>query len=241
MDYRKFLNRFDIILSLPVTVVFNFYYLPVKQAIKLPILLYRPTLWGWSGKVKIKSEKIHFGMIHLGRRDSALFNKKGVCLNNKGTIVFRGNASFGAGTVMQVGENAILDIGEKIANAIGLQIDCRYKIRILDNTSFGWNVILMDSAMHRTKYRDGGYTGRGYGEIIIGKNNWITTNCIVQAGAKTPDYCICATGALLNKDYSSEESYCLMAGCPAKVKKVGIWRDMSDCGVIYDIPKEDED
>lgn len=49
------------------TIYFNLYYLPFKQAIKLPILLYKPHLINVNrGGVKIQSNKIHFGMIRLG-------------------------------------------------------------------------------------------------------------------------------------------------------------------------------
>ena len=226
MDFIKFRNRMDLILSMPITIVFNFYYLPFKQAIKLPILLYRPTLWGLTGKIVIKCDNVRFGIIHLGRWNSVMLQKKGFWLKNSGTIIFRGNVDLGAGTSIMVANNAILDIGNRVGCAVGLNIDCRYKITINGPTRFGWDVIIMDSAMHLTKY-------------IIGKNNWITTKCIIQAGTKTPDYCIAATGSLLNKDYSNEESYCLMAGSPAKVKKTGIWRDFDDCKIEYEIPNVD--
>lgn len=239
MDFIKFKNRIDLLLSMPITIVFNFYYLPIKQAIRLPILLYRPTLWGLTGKIVIKSDNVRFGMIHFGRWYSVVLQRKGFWLKNEGTIIFRGNADFGAGTAIMVANNAILDIGDCVGCAVGLNIDCRYKITINGPTRFGWDVILMDSAMHLTKFTDGRYTGKGYKEIVIGKNNWITTKCIIQAGTRTPDYCIAATGSLLNKDYSNEEQYCLMAGSPAKVKKTGIWRDFNDCKIEYEVPNEE--
>lgn len=236
MEFIRFKNRMDLLLSMPATIVFNFYYLPFKQAVKLPILLYRPQIWGFTGKIIIKSDNVRFGMIHLGRWNTIILQRKGFWLKNNGTIIFRGSADLGAGTSIMVANNAILDIGNRVGCAVGLNIDCRYKITINGPTRFGWDVILMDSAMHLTKFIDGRYTSKGYKEICIGKNNWITTKCIVQAGTRTPDYCIAATGSLLNKDYSNEESYCMMAGSPAKVKKTGIWRDFDDCKIEYEIP-----
>ena len=45
---------------------FNFKYLPFKQAVKLPILLYKPTFLELKGSVVIESDSIRFGMIRLG-------------------------------------------------------------------------------------------------------------------------------------------------------------------------------
>lgn len=49
------------------SVFFNFHYLPFHEAVKLPILLYKPKLLKLKGTIKIKQEdKIGFGMIRLG-------------------------------------------------------------------------------------------------------------------------------------------------------------------------------
>lgn len=227
-------NRIDIILSFPFTIFFNFYYLPFRQAIKIPIILYRPSFYGLGGHVKIVCSNLHFGMIHLGRRNGIVLQRKGFWYQNQGgTIIFRGMCHLGAGTTLFVGENATLDIGDRISNAVALNIDCRYRIKINGPSEFGWDVILMDSAMHTLKNDNGMPAGKGYGEIVIGSNNWITTKCIVLAGSRTPDFCIAATSSLLNKDYSGESPRCLLAGCPAQVKRYGIWRDFDDCRMIY--------
>ena len=45
---------------------FNFKYLPFNQALKLPILLYKPYFKELKGKVVIDSSNIYFGMIRMG-------------------------------------------------------------------------------------------------------------------------------------------------------------------------------
>lgn len=50
---KKAKNLFRILYSLPKTLYFNFHYLPFKQAIHLPILLYKPNLVKCSGKISI--------------------------------------------------------------------------------------------------------------------------------------------------------------------------------------------
>mgnify|MGYP000891355363 CR=1 FL=1 len=54
--------------------------------------------------------------------------------------------------------------------------------------------------------------------IVIGKNCFIGTNCVILGGAGLPDYSILAAGAVL-VEYP-EESFVLYAGTPAVRKKV---------------------
>lgn len=44
---------FQVLRFLPWTLKFNFHYLPFKQAIKLPILLYKPKLLTLKGIIRI--------------------------------------------------------------------------------------------------------------------------------------------------------------------------------------------
>ena len=48
------------------SIYFNFHYLPFEQAVKLPILLYKPHFIKLKGNVIIESDKVSFGMIKMG-------------------------------------------------------------------------------------------------------------------------------------------------------------------------------
>ena len=60
---KKLWNNRRILRSIFSTIYFNFHYLPFSQAIKLPILLYKPKLLKVKGNVKIGEGKIKFGMV----------------------------------------------------------------------------------------------------------------------------------------------------------------------------------
>lgn len=81
------------------TVRFNFHYLPWKQAVKLPILLYCPTFRLLSGSVKIDvpDGKLYRGMIKLGIKTIGVSEGKGVVWENDGEVVFRGRCILGGG------------------------------------------------------------------------------------------------------------------------------------------------
>lgn len=228
-------RKLGMIVSLPYSIYFNFHYLSFSQAIKLPIILYSPNFWAMKGKIIIDSPKIHFGMIRLGLFNASINNGKGfVWMNEGGTVVFHGSFAAGSGSVIKIGNSkALLEIGDDVSNASSLKIDCNYNIRIRNRISFGWEVIIMDSNLHRLKNSDGTWSGKGYDAVEIGENSWISSQSLILPGTKFPSYSICALGTLLNKDYTNE-GYGLYAGRPAKLIKTGIWCDKSDRTITYD-------
>lgn len=223
------------IISLPLSIYFNLHYLPFAQAVKLPIILYSPKFWALKGKIIIDAPNVCFGMIRLGLFNASINDGKGfVWMNEGGTVIFHGQFSVGSGSVIKIGNApALLDIGDNVGNASSLKIECHYKVRIKDHARFGWDVIIMDSNLHRLKNEDGSWAGKGYDAVEIGENSWISSQCVILPGLKFPAYSVCALGSILNRDYSEGEKG-LYAGRPAKLIKTGIWRDLSDNTVIYE-------
>ena len=235
MTLYRFKRIWSMLKSLPYSLYFNFHYLPIRQAIKLPIILYSPHFWSLKGKIIIDAPQIYFRMIRLGLFNGGLSNGHGfVWMNEAGTVIFHGKFTVGQGSVIKIAHpKAILEFGDNVCNASSLKIDCHYRISIGEKTRFGWNVTIMDSNLHRLKNEDGTWKGKGYDMVDIGGNTWISSQCVVLPGTKFPSYSVCALGSILNKDYSNNERG-LYAGRPAKLIKAGIWRDMSDDIVHYD-------
>lgn len=82
---KRILNHKFYALYILHSIYFNFKFLPFNQAIKLPILVYKPQFYSLKGKITINC-KVHFGMILLGckgslyddfRNGSIRFNLKG--------------------------------------------------------------------------------------------------------------------------------------------------------------------
>ena len=74
---------------LPKTIWFNFHYLPYRQAVKLPIILYKPKLKKCKGKVQIDAP-IKSGMICLGVPIVSIYPNAGISWEHRGTIRFQG-------------------------------------------------------------------------------------------------------------------------------------------------------
>ena len=214
---------------LPWSIYFNFRYLPFKQALRLPILLYKPILIKCKGTVTIESDNIRFGMIHLGFMTTSLFPNSGIVWENHGgKIVFQGSCWIGNASAISIGKTGNIVFGNRFNASCGLKMTSYHQIIFGQNMRFGWDVIVMDTSLHKLKDMNNQQLGKGYGSIIFGKNNWVPNRCLVLHGTKTPNYCIFGAGSTLNKDYSLNPTHILMAGNPLTVKRTGVWRD---CGV----------
>ena len=214
--------------SLPKTIWFNFHYLPFKQAIQIPFFCHNVRLRKSKGKVTIDSENIRTGMISLGQDITGIYPNNGVTWENAGHIVFRGTAKLGNNCSICVGRNGTLDLGDNFVTNAATKIVCSYSIKIAENARLGWETLLMDTSFHRIKGLDGKLRGKGYGEIVLGKNNWLGTKCTVFPGAKTPDYCVIGAGSFLNKDISDYPTHIMVAGNPVQIKVRDVWRDVND-------------
>ena len=213
-------------------IYFNFHYLPFRQAIKLPILLYKPHLLKCNGKVIIDSDKISLGMIRFGVFAGRLFQNGGIYwANDGGDCIFKGSCVIKNNSNIHIGKNGRLIFGNNFEGGPELKLSANKSIVFGENMRFGWMGIAIDTSYHLIKKKNG---ERREGnpdadkEIVIGKNNWLGMKCVVFKGTKTPDYCIFGATSFLNKDYSDNPSYILMAGNPLKIKAYDVWRDVYD-------------
>lgn len=212
-------------------VYFNFRYLPFKQALVLPILLYKPKLLRMKGKVTIESNRIKTGMIRLGCYNVSLYPDAGIVWENHGGhVIFKSSCSIGNASAISIGQKGKLYFGTGF-HSNSLKIACYKSISIGDYVRMGWDCLIIDTNFHRTK-RINGEASPAFGSIRIGKNNWIGLKCTVMKGTETPDYTIVAGNSVINKKYDIPE-YSLIAGSPAKLKFTGIYRDLADDDIDY--------
>ena len=95
---------FRLLRSLPASVYFNFHYLPLRQAVKLPILLYKPRFLELKGTVRIEDDNIRTGMIKLGFPTVSLYPNSGIMFENHGgEIVFKGRTKIGNASSISIG------------------------------------------------------------------------------------------------------------------------------------------
>ncbi len=232
MKLKSVKRKWAVLRSLPFSLFFNFYYLSFKQAIRLPILLYKPRFYALSGQVQIEG-KLSYGMIRLGFMSVPLYPNAGIVWENKGgTVIFKGRCGIGNNSSLSIGNNAVLEIGHDFSASSTLRLVCNHSVVMEQAVHIGWECLIMDTSFHRLKNREGGYYNKGFAPVKIGENNWISTRCIILQGTRTPSYCTFAAGSILRKNYEHYPSYSLFAGHPLEVKAEGVWRDMEDLEIV---------
>ena len=209
---------------LPHSVFFNFKHLPLHQAVKLPIWLYKPKFIVLKGEIKIDYKNIKSGIIRLGQNLVSIYPNTGIHLEIMGAITFKGRCNIGNSSYMSVGKNGNITFGDNFTSLTSLKIVSYENIIFGNNNRIGWNCMICDTDFHATINTQTHEIYPKQAPIILGDNVWVANNCTINKGCVLPPYTIVASHSLINKDYSSIPPYCLLAGTPAKLKKENIGR-----------------
>lgn len=213
------------------TIYLNFKCLPFKQAILLPILLYKPRLLDISGRIIIESCNVRFGMICLGRNTVSFYPNTGITIENRGTIIFKGKARINSGGCLSVNCNAVLSFGANFSSTAELKIACYHSILIGENVLVGWETKIFDTDFHKITLLNGDEV-KSYGQIIIGNNVWIAHDCLIMKNTVVPDCCVVGARSMLMSKYDT--TYSLVAGSPAKIVRRGCWLDRTNMQITYE-------
>jgi len=202
----------------------------MKQACRLPILLYKPDLLKMKGKVFLNAPKVKIGMIQLGMRNVSIFPNTGIMWENKGgTVVFNGRCIIGNNSFISIGENGHLIINDDFISSSTLRLVSYRKIEFGVKTRVGWNGIFMDTNFHQIVDMKSGKSNEVRGNILIGNYNWLGTGCSIMHSVDTPERCIFGMGSILTRG-SKYESYCLHGGNPLQILKRDVMRDYGSEG-----------
>lgn len=226
-NYRQILSKFWLFRYLVESIYFNFHYLPFRQAIKIPIVLYKPEFQLLKGRILIDSKNISFAMIKLGHREVSLYKNNGFQIKNRGTIIFYGKCNLGSGTCISVGEDGTLEFGEGMHATAEMKIACYKHISFGVNSLVGWECSFIDSDFHRLTTTDESQAPEPLAPITIGDHCWIANSCSITKGTTIPSKCVVASHSLCNKVYSVPECT-LLAGVPAKPIRHNIWLDRNN-------------
>lgn len=210
--------------SIIPSIIFNLRHLPFRQAIKLPILVYKMKSLSAKGKVIIDSENISTGMIQLGFPRAASFPNNGITWRNKGTVVFKGNCIIGNDCFVIVGKQGTLVFGEDFKANAGIKVVSECGITFGSHTRLGWGSIIMDTNFHplydmeKKKYK------RAFSPIVIGDYNWFGLQCYIMHGVQTPERAIFGARSVVTRG-GQYESYCVHGGSPVRVLSRNVMRD----------------
>ncbi len=230
MSYISLLFRF-LRTNIIKTLMVNFRLLPWKQAIRLPIFIYgRFTLRGHKGRIVLK-QPTRAEMIIIGKKSSYVTTTvQRTIWTVNGTLVFGGPMKFAFGSYLLVTDNATLSFGTGGTYCgSNFKVFCFDKITIGDNVRMAWDVQIIDSSFHYTKnLNKDGYVAPLTKPILLESNIWVGNRSTISKGAVIPNETIIASNSLVNKDFSENPPYSLIAGSPATLKVTGIQRIWDD-------------
>ena len=204
--------------SIPI----NFKLLPLKTALKLPIII-SPfvKIKSLKGKVIIKNYDIKPGMIRIGFGDVGIFDNifSRTILQLDGKIIFYGKSSIGHGSRISVGGNGILEIGENFTITAETSIICHKKIKFGNNVLISWENLFMDTDFHKIKSIENNIINEPK-EIFVGNNVWIGCRNTILKGSQILNNCVIGSNSLINKKF--DKNNILIAGNPVKILKENI-------------------
>lgn len=203
------------------SIAVNFRYLPLDQAIKLPILISGYCSVRGNGKIKIMTDNVCFAMIKLGFGDVGLFDHKfeRTIIFNNGLIVFCGRANIGLGSRIAV--SGILKRGEGVAISAKSQIVAMKEVCFGKNCLMSWDVLVIDSDFHHIYGLNDSAGGRLNPDkpIILGDNCWICTGAKILKGSKLGNNVVVAAGAFISGDLSNL-SNCILTSNNVEIKEL---------------------
>ncbi|MCC8138950.1 MAG: acyltransferase [Lachnospiraceae bacterium] len=206
------------ICAIPKTILFNFRYLPLKQAIKFPIIVsHRVAFQKMTGEIRIESP-IRFNMIRIGFHENRSFDQKRerAVWHNEGIVIFKGTAYLGNGT--RLANTGTLILGNNFQVSGNSSIICRHETTFGENVLIAWDCMFMDGDAH--KVYQGSTLLNSERPILVGNRVWFDARCLVTKGATIPDGCVIAANSCIYKVF--EEKNAIIGGYPARVIKVGI-------------------
>ena len=208
--------------SLLKSLIFNFRILPFKDAVKLPVLLFRNTHIGSvKGRIEIAAPIKH-GMIKIGRCNICGMEKSPTTLSVDGVLRFNGKATIGSGSVIWVNKTGELIIGKNFRITGRTSIYCRKKITFGDNNLISWDNLFMDSDQHDILDENGNILNPDK-EINIGSSVWFGCRCTVLKGCSIADNSVIASGSILTHSFSEPNSIIGGSGSGQKVLRSGIF------------------
>lgn len=209
----KFVHLFMHI-SLLHTLYFNFYYFPLKTALKLPVFIKCRPRCIFKGKVLLETEHIKRGMIQLGMNHNPYY-RNGLYFENRGIITFCGKALIGNESKIVVYPGGEIIFGDNVGVSSS-RILSAFSIIIGRNTLIGNDCDILDCDFHIVKDMTSGKYLKPYKQVVIGEMNWLGFETMVMKGTVTPNNCTVSARSILNRKYKYSDN-CIIGGNPAQL------------------------
>ena len=193
-------------LSLLKTLRFNLFYFPLKQALRLPVLVYKGcSFYKMKGKIRldcpVRPAILRLGENHLSISDTRYSR---TIWDVSGMLILKGKASIGSAFCIS-GETEIV---------------CHKHICFGDDCLLSWDSLIMDTDFHQIIDSEGN-TLNPPADVSIADHVWIGCRCLILKGVSIPADSVLAAGSVLTTDFVETHSIIAGQGSKAAVIKSG--------------------
>lgn len=210
------------LLGLPKTLLFNFWYLPLRDALKLPFALsHRVWLMELSGRVVISGE-VRPGMIEIGFGEVGIFDqhRSRTIWQVSGAVEFKGPAHIGHGSKISVAGR--LGLGKNFKITAESSVVAAKEVVIGDDVLLSWDALVLDTDFHQLLDSEGKRINQD-APVVIGNRVWVGCRALLLKGARVADGVVIAAGSVVSRSINSENS--VAGGSPAVVLREKItWK-----------------
>lgn len=207
------------------TLFINFYFLPFKQAIRLPIWIYGNVRFiKLDGKIKIEASKVSTKMIIINRTNESPCNSNGntEIILNTGTLLFKGKAQIGCGCRILVYENGEIIFGEDFKMNNQNTLSSCNKLQFENMVVLGHQNQIYDTDFHFLATKEG-YVHNSSKPVLLGAYTFVGNRVTITKGVILPSYTIVSANSLVNKALAIE-SGTIIGGIPAKPLAKNLYR-----------------
>ena len=206
------------------TLYFNLHYLPLRSAIKIPILIFRNTkLSQINGEIRINCD-LKIGLIKIGPYNVGTLDMKynRTIWQNNGIVIFNGAANIGSGTRLSINKNATLTFGDKFCITGGSSIVCSKEISFGNDCLLSWDILIMDTDFHNIINTEN-QTINPHKAIKRGDRVWIGCRSIILKGVSICNDIVIAAGSKITKNINTAQCIIGNDNNPKIIKKDIHW------------------
>ena len=199
------------------TVYFNFYYFPLKIAIRFPFLIYyRSLLCKMGGQIIIKAP-VKTGMVKWGAHYVKIHDPyySRTIWDVEGTLVINGQTTIGRGCKINIEKGGQLILGDNFLVTGNSSIICEKEISFGDDCMLSWDILMMDTDYHHI-HNSVGEKINYPKPIHIGNHVWIGCKNTILKGVTIGDNNVVAANSTIT--HSVYDSNCIVGGSGKSVE-----------------------
>lgn len=205
-------------LLLPWSLAFNLRYLPLKQALRLPILLESIPVCKGKGRIEL-SGNISRGMVILGGVLADFFRKNPFIFKNDGKVIFHSGVCVRGNSYVSCAKNATIEFGEDVKVNNGCRFIAKKQIVLGNNCRVGWDCTFIDNDYHTLWDIVADRACKSEIPVILGEGCWIGHDCVISKGTRLIEYTTVASFSKVQ--LKNRKPNTIVAGNPAQVVDEG--------------------